>query len=54
MTHTQQLAKVEKEYSALTTKVVYARFDGNVRAEDEQRLKQLGEELIELSAPKRG
>lgn len=54
MTQAQQLAQVEQEYSALTTKVVYARFDGNVQAEDEMRLKQLGQQLIELSAPKRG
>lgn len=48
----QALAEVEREYHALSTKVIYARFSKSVDPEDEQRMEELGRKLVELSAPR--
>lgn len=42
--------KIEAEYRALATKLIYDGFEGEVDPDEQTRLEQLGEELTRLNA----
>ncbi|MBY0305482.1 MAG: hypothetical protein K2W86_10090 [Sphingomonas sp.] len=45
------LEEIEREYRALAARVTYAEFDNIVNPEESQRLQQLAEWRVELTAP---
>ncbi len=46
-----ELEKVEREYRALSTKLIYRGFKGGVDPSDQRRLDELSDRRVDLSAP---